>query len=50
VRLWHDYERRGNDEALETLVSYNREDTVNLRTVADEVARRLHEDRCGGLL
>jgi hypothetical protein len=50
VRLWHDYERRGNDEALETLVSYNREDTVNLRTVADAVAERLHEDRCGGLL
>jgi len=50
VRLWHDYERRGDEGALETLVSYNREDTVNLRTVADEVAERLHEDRCGGLL
>ena len=50
VRLWYDYERRGDEDALETLVSYNREDTVNLRTVADRVAERLHEDRCGGLL
>jgi hypothetical protein len=41
VRLWREYER-GDDAALDTLVSYNREDTVNLRTLLDEVASRLH--------
>lgn len=44
VRLWRQYERRDDDEALETLVRYNREDTVNLRQVMDHVADRLHED------
>jgi uncharacterized protein YprB with RNaseH-like and TPR domain len=42
VRLWHQYER-GDDAALDTLVSYNREDTVNLRTLADHVTTRLDE-------
>jgi uncharacterized protein YprB with RNaseH-like and TPR domain len=41
VRLWHEYER-GDDAALDTLVSYNREDAVNLRTLLDEVTGRLH--------
>jgi hypothetical protein len=41
VRLWREYER-GDDAALETLVSYNREDAVNLRTLLDEVTDRLH--------
>ena len=40
VRLWREHER-GVDGALETLVSYNREDTVNLRTVADRTVERL---------
>jgi len=43
VRLWHEHER-GVDGALETLVSYNREDAVNLRTLMDEVAGRLHAE------
>jgi uncharacterized protein YprB with RNaseH-like and TPR domain len=43
VRLWREYER-GDDDALDTLVSYNREDTVNLLTLADEVTGRLHDD------
>jgi uncharacterized protein YprB with RNaseH-like and TPR domain len=43
VRLWHQYER-GDEDALETLVSYNREDTVNLRTLLDTVVDRLHAD------
>jgi uncharacterized protein YprB with RNaseH-like and TPR domain len=43
VRLWREYER-GDEAALETLVSYNREDTVNLRTLTDTVAERLHAD------
>ena len=50
VRLWHRYERRDDEAALETLVSYNREDTVNLRVVADSVAERLHTQVGDGLL
>jgi hypothetical protein len=45
VRLWNRYQR-GDDEALETLVSYNRDDTVNLRRLADVAATRLHESTC----
>lgn len=43
VRLWHEHER-GVDGSLETLVSYNREDTVNLRTVADRTVERLDRE------
>ncbi|WP_435196023.1 ribonuclease H-like domain-containing protein [Natronomonas sp. EA1] len=43
VRLWREHER-GVDGSLETLISYNREDTVNLRTLADHVTRELHRD------
>jgi hypothetical protein len=42
VRLWHRYER-GDEDALDTLVSYNRDDTENLRAVADRVTGRLHD-------
>lgn len=42
VRLWHEHER-GVDGALETLIAYNREDTVNLRALMDHVADGLHE-------
>ncbi len=42
VRLWREHER-GVDGALDTLVSYNREDTVHLRELMDHVADRLHE-------
>jgi len=42
VRLWREYER-GDEDALDTLVSYNREDAVNLRTLADVVCESLHE-------
>ena len=42
VRLWHEYER-GDEEALETLVTYNQEDTKNLEIVMDEVHERLAE-------
>ncbi|WP_435076142.1 ribonuclease H-like domain-containing protein [Halococcus sp. AFM35] len=42
VRLWHAYER-GDEDALTTLVSYNRADTVNLKTLMDTVSRRLHD-------
>jgi uncharacterized protein YprB with RNaseH-like and TPR domain len=43
VRLWNQYER-GDTDALDTLVSYNRDDTENLAALADEVVSRLHRD------
>ena len=43
VRLWRQYER-GDDDALETLISYNRADTENLRALADAVCDTLHRD------
>ena len=46
VRLWRQYER-GDDEALDTLVSYNREDTVNRETLADHVVTRLDRETFG---
>ncbi len=49
VRLWKRYERQGDDDALDTLVSYNREDTVNLRTLMDHVSGALHDDAFGTL-
>lgn len=44
VRLWREYERGGDDGALDTLVSYNREDTVNLVEVMDATADALHDE------
>ena len=49
VRLWREYER-GDDGSLETLVSYNRDDAVNLLTLADEASARLHDERAGDVL
>lgn len=31
VALWHRYQRRGDQEALRTLLAYNREDVMNLK-------------------
>jgi uncharacterized protein YprB with RNaseH-like and TPR domain len=42
VRLWREYEA-GRDGALETLVEYNQEDTVNLRRVMDAAVNHLDE-------
>jgi len=42
VRLWREHEQ-GRDGALETLVSYNREDTVNLKELAETATNRLDE-------
>ncbi|MFW6320223.1 MAG: ribonuclease H-like domain-containing protein [Halohasta sp.] len=42
VRLWKQHES-GVDGALDTLISYNREDAVNLETLAETVTDRLHE-------
>ncbi len=43
VRLWHEYER-GDDAALETLVTYNRADTKNMQPLLETVTDRLHEE------
>lgn len=40
VRLWRTYER-GDQSALETLISYNREDTRNLASLVDHVTSSL---------
>lgn len=33
IRLWHEYETRGNEQALETLLAYNVLDVINLETL-----------------
>jgi hypothetical protein len=43
VRLWHQYERDGDRSALETLIEYNREDTVNMRPLMEQVCECLDE-------
>ncbi len=40
VRLWHEHER-GADGALERLIAYNREDTVNMVSVLESVVEEL---------
>jgi len=35
VYLWREYEKRGNEEALERLISYNKEDVVNLERISE---------------
>jgi uncharacterized protein YprB with RNaseH-like and TPR domain len=42
VRLWHEHER-GVDGALDRLIEYNREDTVNMVPVAETLVKRLDE-------
>jgi uncharacterized protein YprB with RNaseH-like and TPR domain len=42
VRLWHDHER-GVDGALDRLIEYNREDTVNMVAVLDSLVGELDE-------
>ncbi|WP_406662626.1 ribonuclease H-like domain-containing protein [Methanolobus sp. ZRKC3] len=39
VRLWNQYER-GDQEALELLLEYNREDIVNLETIIDKTLHK----------
>ena len=40
VLLWREYERSGNQQALETLLAYNIEDTVNLERLMIEAYNR----------
>jgi uncharacterized protein YprB with RNaseH-like and TPR domain len=41
VHLWHLWERRGNQKALDLLLMYNEADVVNLRQVADIVCDKV---------
>ncbi len=47
VRLWHQWQRHGDRDALDILTEYNRADTVNLETIADRVYRKLVTDYAG---
>lgn len=44
VRLWHRYDRRGDEDALDRLVEYNRYDTQNLEALLETVHGRLRAD------
>lgn len=43
IRLWRRYITLGDDQALETLIAYNREDVVNLEYLAGYAYRNLRE-------
>lgn len=43
VRLWHEYQR-GDEQALDTLVAYNRDDVANLEPIADAVVDGLDRE------
>ena len=47
VHLWHQWERHGDDDALDILTEYNRADTVNLETIADRIYDLLVTDYAG---
>jgi Predicted exonuclease len=44
VRLWHQYER-GDEDALDLLLKYNREDIVNLKTIIDMTLPRFIDNK-----
>ncbi len=41
VRLWQEYQA-GKDGALETLIQYNQEDTVNMKPLMEQLCQQLH--------
>jgi len=47
VHLWHQWERNGDEDALNILREYNRADTVNLEYIADVIYGRLVTDHAG---
>jgi hypothetical protein len=47
VHLWHQWERNGDEDALNILQEYNRADTVNLEYIADVIYGRLVTDHAG---
>lgn len=44
IRLWYEYERDNTVDSLNKLVAYNREDTVNLKSILDVVSDQLHDE------
>ncbi len=44
VHLWHLWDRRGNEKALDLLLRYNEADVVNLKEVADIICQTAMED------
>ncbi len=44
VRLWKRWERSGDKDSLNTLVEYNRADTINLEYIADTIYKSLVTD------
>lgn len=47
IRLYNRFERLGDEKALETLISYNREDVVNLERLAEIAYSRLERVALG---
>ncbi|MDO5862427.1 MAG: ribonuclease H-like domain-containing protein [Thermoplasmata archaeon] len=47
VRLWKQWSRHGDRDALDILTEYNRADTVNLETIADTIYERLVREHAG---
>lgn len=45
-RLWHRYEARGDEGALQTLLEYNREDVVNLAVLEHHLGISEHTQEC----
>jgi len=43
VKLWKRYEKYKDQKALEMLVEYNREDTVNLYPIAEALVKRVYQ-------
>jgi uncharacterized protein YprB with RNaseH-like and TPR domain len=41
IRLWRAFRMQGDEDALKTLIAYNREDVVNLETLADYAYKHL---------
>ena len=37
IRLWQQYEQRRDDDALNVLLAYNKQDTVNLYPLAEKL-------------
>lgn len=48
IRLWNAYSRRGDQSALRTLIAYNREDVINLETLAEYAYNQLRRVTLGG--
>ena len=47
IYLWRRYERNRDEAALATLIAYNREDVVNLETLAQIAYDRMRESTFG---